>query len=608
MQSASNWEARDRATAAARERFVAGSDCGQLAVRPEILLSWHRCRDEYKIDPGQSRAPSADDYCDHSLKNDRVVTELGSVGRSLLEDVEALGGLVAITDGAARILTAWGDRQALRHGEQSNLAPWSAWSERATGTNGMGTALEYSGEILVSRCEHWCEGLQDWSCAGTTIRDPVTGQALGVLDVSSWRKPLPDTVLPWLRSAVEGVRAELREQARHDMSDLEAALKGRGRRAPSSVFALDAGGGVVAVSNKGTAPGGTSLLTITVDCPALRECVRKGVTRARADHSWVGYVECFIPHVGDVVPFTIRPVVKNNRVIGALGTLGESAGEHLSLEARSTESSNGLPQRVAAVEGNRLIILHPQQIIFAEAERNSVWLTTDRGRIRARERGLERLVGQLHDSGFIRVHRHFAVNARRVREIKHGFRGQLSLVMDPGARKTVPVSRRREATVRRALELLLCSHSCGLSVAAFLGSAVGRTIGRVRSRARAGWPEPRVRAWCSPGVMHSPRSSPWTRAWIWYSASPASWSPHVRSGWSHTVSTAGSKEPRPPRERETGQPGFSLQLPDAGRPGVWVRVQRGCELAVSGAQGLLVGFFAPDEVDQGLCLVVGELD
>jgi hypothetical protein len=56
------------------------------------------------------------------------------------------------------------------------------------------------------------------------------------------------------------------------------------------------------------------------------------------------------------------------------------------------------------------------------------------------------------------VHRHFAVNARRVREIKHGFRGQLSLVMDPGARKTVPVSRRREATVRRALELLLYSH------------------------------------------------------------------------------------------------------------------------------------------------------
>jgi DNA-binding LytR/AlgR family response regulator len=62
-------------------------------------------------------------------------------------------------------------------------------------------------------------------------------------------------------------------------------------------------------------------------------------------------------------------------------------------------------------------------------------------------------VNQLHDKGFIRVHRHFVVNSQRVSEIKHGFRGELSLVMDPGCRKTVPVSRRREAAVRRALVL-----------------------------------------------------------------------------------------------------------------------------------------------------------
>ena len=426
-------------------------------MRPEILLSWRRCRDEYKIDPGQSRAPSADDYCDHSLKNDRVMTELGSVGRSLLDDVQAFGGLAAIADGAARVLTAWGDRQALRHAEQSNLAPWSAWSERATGTNGMGTALEYPAGILVRRCEHWCEGLWDWSCAGTTIRDPITGQALAVLDVSSWGKPLPDSIVPWLRRAVGDVEAELREQALRDVSDLGEALKKMGRLAPGSLFALDAGGGVVAVNNKAEAMGGTSCLALTTDCPALREFVRKGISRARADHSWVGFVECFIPYVGDIAPFTIRPVVKNNRVIGVLGSLGESAGEQLSLEAQSGESSGMPPQRVAAVQGNRLIILHPEQIIFAEADRNSVWLTTDRGRIRARGRGLERLESQLHDKGFVRAHRHFVINACRVREVKRGFRGQVSLLMGHGSRKTIPVSRRREAAVRRALGLLLGS-------------------------------------------------------------------------------------------------------------------------------------------------------
>jgi len=266
--------------------------------------------------------------------------------------------------------------------------------------------------------------------------------------------------LPWLRRAVEGVEAELREQALRDVSDLGEALKRMGRLVPRSLFALDVGGGVVAVNDKEKALGGTSCLALTTDCPALREFARKGISQARADHSWIGFAECFIPYIGDIVPFTIRPVVKNNRVIGALGTLGESAGEQLSLEARSAESSTVLPQRVAAVQGNRLIILHPQQIIFAEAERNTVWLTTDRGRIRARGRGLERLVSQLHDKDFVRVHRHFVVNARRVREVKHGFRGQLSLVMGPGSPKAVPVSRRRAAAVRRALELLFVAICC----------------------------------------------------------------------------------------------------------------------------------------------------
>ena len=36
------------------------------------------------------------------------------------------------------------------------MAPWSCWSEWATGTNGMGTALEAPGPVLISGPEHWC--------------------------------------------------------------------------------------------------------------------------------------------------------------------------------------------------------------------------------------------------------------------------------------------------------------------------------------------------------------------------------------------------------------------------------------------------------------------
>jgi hypothetical protein len=194
-------------------------------------------------------------------------------------------------------------------------------------------------------------------------------------------------------------------------------------------------------------------LGLAIDYPALLELVRQGVSRARADRSWVGFAEPFIPSVGDVVPLTMRPVVRDNRVIGVLGSLGESEGEPVSLETPPADPPRAAPRRVLAVQGSRLIVLHPEQIIFAEAERNTVWLTTDHGRVRARERGLEKLASDLRDKGFVRVHRHFVVNSQRVSEIKRGFRGQLSLVMDPVCRRTVPVSRRRGAAVRRSLVL-----------------------------------------------------------------------------------------------------------------------------------------------------------
>jgi sigma-54 dependent transcriptional regulator, acetoin dehydrogenase operon transcriptional activator AcoR len=453
MRATSTWEQRDRAIADAWECFVSGGDVQACGLRPEILLSWSRCRDDYKIDPWQSFAPPADDYCEHSLTGDRVVAELGSVGRSLLDEVRSFCGLVAITDGAGRILTALGDRRALRRGESSNLAPMSAWSERANGTNGMGTALEDPRGILIRRCEHWCAGLQDWSCAGTTIRDPATSEPLGVLDVSCWQDPLPEGIVPWLRQAVRGIETELREQAIRDACDLQGALDRMDRRGPGQLIALDAGGRIVAASDPaGGRP--ASGLDLAADCPPLAEFVREGVSRARADHAWVGFAEAFIPSAGDVIPVTIRPVVQRNRIIGMVGTLGESAGEQLAARAAGPPLPGARLRRVVAFEGNRLIFLHPEQIIFAEAEQNTVWLTTDRGRIRARGRGLERLVTQLGDSSFVRVHRHFVVNARRVSEIRYGFRGQLSLVMEqPGSPKTIPVSRRRGAAVRRALLL-----------------------------------------------------------------------------------------------------------------------------------------------------------
>jgi hypothetical protein len=85
-----------------------------------------------------------------------------------------------------------------------------------------------------------------------------------------------------------------------------------------------------------------------------------------------------------------------------------------------------LASRVVAMRDERWVMLDPREIRFAEADRNNVWLRTDRGPLRAATRGLDRLEQQLEGKGFLRVHRRFLVNLSRIREIEPASRERCS--------------------------------------------------------------------------------------------------------------------------------------------------------------------------------------
>ena len=132
----------------------------------------------------------------------------------------------------------------------------------------------------------------------------------------------------------------------------------------------------------------------------------------------------------------------------------EEDGELLTTE----EAASARPPRQSRLVGleaksHRMILLSSEEIRFAEADENDVWLDTDRGRLRAPERGLGLLEERLRSQGFLRVHRHFLVNLRRVKEIAPNFKGCFWLVLDGPGRQLIPVSRRRTAEVRRSLGL-----------------------------------------------------------------------------------------------------------------------------------------------------------
>src|SRR6516225_9917729 len=222
----------ERAALATWERFVAGEevDCG---LRPEILASWVRCRDVYRVDPWRQQAPpAATQPAPRALEDDVVLAELAGVAKSV------------VADGEGRILTAWGDPQALNAASERNLAPWFTWSERKSGTNGLGTALENDAATLVRQSEHFCAGFHDWTCAGVAIRDPTTGHPLGVLDISTQGATLPDNVLTWLAQAVSPIKLELQRQTSHAMSQLLALFAAKSETTLGLVAAADNGGRV----------------------------------------------------------------------------------------------------------------------------------------------------------------------------------------------------------------------------------------------------------------------------------------------------------------------------------------------------------------------------
>jgi sigma-54 dependent transcriptional regulator, acetoin dehydrogenase operon transcriptional activator AcoR len=443
------------------ERFVRGED-HVSGVRPEVVVSWHRCREQYRVDPRLAGAPpAAVAEIDHALEHDVVFTELGGHAMAVAREVDRLHGIVTVADASGRVLAAWGDRATLTRASDSGLAPWYCWSEPAAGTNGMGTALEAHGPVLVTGAEHWCEGFHNWSCAGIAVRDVVTREPIAVLNISCWRTPLPGSTRTWLTDAVAKAHTTLKRRARDSGAELVAAYTQARTRSGTALAAVDTAGKVVIADETASVlmgvPAGIPALDPTVrwnpGLPDLKRVARYANTQAAHNPDWVGSTQIFTHLAEEPTPVSIRPVFSSGRLVGSLMAFGTPDGEQLP-EPDGPSHHRVPPRRLVGMRGNRMVLLHLAEINFAESDGNDVWLSTTEGRLRAASlQGLDKLHAELADAGFLRVHRRYVVNLSRVREVERGLNGELSLIMDGRTAETVPVSRRNAPAVRRALDI-----------------------------------------------------------------------------------------------------------------------------------------------------------
>lgn len=446
--------------ARAWENFAAGEDI-ETGVRPEILASWYRCRDRYDVDRALDAAPGARGDEAQRSDNGVIFTALGGLGALAGQEVERDGAVVTVTDGDGRVLGAWGDPTARRRAELHNLAPWSSWSEECTGTNGMGTSLEVSGPVTVTGPEHWCEAFHQWACAGTSIRDVVTGAPVASINISRWNAALSELVPQWLTKAAACVEQEIYRRAIYEADKVVAEFTRKCAQAGGAFLAMDRGGNVLAANESAVALLGlTGEARIiagvtepaqrwTPDITGLPEVLRWAKGRAQGSAGWSGYARLPVCPGEEPTPLTMRSVVDANHVVGMLCAFGVQEGE--AYEGSADDVVGPLPRCVIGMRNDRLVLLAPSEIRYAEAERNIVWLVTERGRIQAATRGLDNVERSLTSYGFRRAHRRFLVNLRRVAEIERGIKGELFLIMDSRTHEFVPVSRRHAPDLRRML-------------------------------------------------------------------------------------------------------------------------------------------------------------
>jgi transcriptional regulator of acetoin/glycerol metabolism len=163
-------------------------------LRTTIVDSWQRSL-ATGLDPTNSLAPiEADESEVHERWLEHPLGSLTHVLTELLRGVaEESRSVVAVTDESGLVLNRMGEEWLKeRVAEQNHLVEGARWSEAADGTNGIGTALVADHAFQVFASEHFNERHHQWICSGAPVHDPVSGQTIGLIDLSSlWKTAHP---------------------------------------------------------------------------------------------------------------------------------------------------------------------------------------------------------------------------------------------------------------------------------------------------------------------------------------------------------------------------------------------------------------------------------
>jgi hypothetical protein len=221
-------------------------------LRELVASSWRRAA-RAGVDPDGPAPRMLDTTQTAKALADHPVSHLLPLVESMLEEAtEDARYFAVLSDAQGVLLWAGGHPRALEIAVAPGFLPGHLCSERAVGTNAVGTALELDHPVQIFSAEHFNRRLHGWTCSAAPIHDPETHAILGVLDLSgSFRTGHPHSLslVSAVARVVEGKLSE--ELARRDERLKALYLERVARRARERSALVTRTGRVLAASPRG---------------------------------------------------------------------------------------------------------------------------------------------------------------------------------------------------------------------------------------------------------------------------------------------------------------------------------------------------------------------
>jgi len=234
-------ERSERQTRRAWENYVTGQS-EVAGVRNEIVQSWKRSM-HLGVDATRrhSRKIEHDDELHKLRRRNSSLRQAAHAAFARLEQhLAGAQAILILTDKNGIIIDAIGDRSVLDEGRNIHLEIGGVWNEDVIGTNGIGTALKTGKPTYVHAAEHFCQGVQAWTCAGVPIFDPFDHSVIGVVDLSGPPGIFRRHNIALVVAAAREIEIALAEQQREERTRLlESFLNSDVSRPDNSVLLLD---------------------------------------------------------------------------------------------------------------------------------------------------------------------------------------------------------------------------------------------------------------------------------------------------------------------------------------------------------------------------------